>query len=305
MELQEMNSIKGNPMQFKSLTSLLPEEFDELLPYFSRVSEKYFIHHDLKGEKRAYARRVERKDSSLFGSEMKLLFLLIYLKENANQHYHAVIFRMSQGKVSQWLGVLRPLLKETLKNMGQLSCRWQEELKKLLGNKPEEVLLMDCSERTIQRPKDYQVQKDYYSGKKGRHTIKNLAITNPEGRILYLSPTYEGHEHDKAIYDQQEIIFPDQDSALIVDLGFPGIKAENVSVWMPAKKPKKGVLSQEQKELNRFISSIRVKIEHAFSGVKRLKIVRDTIRLHGHTAKDEMMEIAVGLHNFRTSKRAA
>jgi hypothetical protein len=305
MELQDLNSIKGNPMQFKSLTSLSPEEFDELLPYFTSVSEKYFMYHDLKGKKRAYAQRVERKDSSLFGSEMKLLFLLIYIKENANQHYHAVIFKMSQGKVSQWLSVLRPLLKEALKKMGQLSSRWQEDLHKLLIDKPEEVLLMDCSERTIQRPKDYQVQKDFFSGKKRRHTIKNLAVSNLEGRILYLSPTYQGHEHDKAIYEQQEIIFPDQDSSLMVDLGFLGIKAENVSIWMPEKKSKKGALNQEQKEFNRFVSSIRVKVEHAFSGVKRLKIVRDTIRLHGHAAKDEMMEIACGLHNFRTSRRVA
>jgi hypothetical protein len=91
----------------------------------------------------------------------------------------------------------------------------------------------------------------------------------------------------------------------MVDLGFLGIKAENVRIWMPEKKPKNRELNQEQKEFNRFVSSIRVKVEHAFSGVKRLKIVRDTIRLHGDTPKDEMMEIACGLHNLRTSRRAA
>jgi hypothetical protein len=67
----------------------------------------------------------------------------------------------------------------------------------------------------------------------------------------------------------------------LVDLGFQGINPENVMVVMPEKKPKGKGLSVQQKAINTLISSIRVKVEHDIAGIKRCRIIRNQVRLHG------------------------
>lgn len=63
-----------------------------------------------------------------------------------------------------------------------------------------------------------------------------------------------------------------------------------------------------QKLRNRILSSARVPNEHAIAGVKRLRIVRDTLRLRGQentalTISDQLMEVACALHNLRQHAR--
>ncbi|MBK8396928.1 MAG: hypothetical protein IPL26_17070 [Leptospiraceae bacterium] len=41
-----------------------------------------------------------------------------------------------------------------------------------------------------------RIFKKNYSGKKQRHTVKNLVITNRKKEILYLSNTVQGSMHD-------------------------------------------------------------------------------------------------------------
>ena len=50
---------------------------------------------------------------------------------------------------------------------------------------------------------------------------------------------------------------------------------------------------------NRVISSVRVKVEHVISGIKRCRIVKDTLRLTSQGCSDSVMEIACALHNLR------
>ena len=70
---------------------------------------------------------------------------------------------------------------------------------------PELKYVLDGTERPIQRPKDKQKQKENYSGKKKRHTIKNTILTNKKDKkIVYLGPTTEGKKHDKKMADEEE-----------------------------------------------------------------------------------------------------
>lgn len=281
-----------------------------LLYYFAPVCEEYYRYHDLRGHWRKLPRYQERSDSSLPGVANKLLFILTYMKENPNQAYHGTMFGMSQGKVSLWIKQLAPLLEEALGRMGKLPKRQVSQLYAYLCACIEVVMFMDVTERRIGRSSDYQVQKLHYSGKKGCHTLKNLLITTLEGEVLYLGESFEGSYHDKALYDQAELVFPDQLHCLWVDLGFLAIEAQGVRVIMPDKKPKGKKLTAYQKELNSLIASIRIKVEHAIAGVKStvdagLKIIRNQIRLHGWQARDRMMNIACGLHNLRCQRWAA
>jgi hypothetical protein len=51
------------------------------------------------------------------------------------------------------------------------------------------------------------------------------------------------------------------------------------------------------------MSKIRVKVEHALSGVKRSRIVKDVFRNTKDNFSDLVMVIACGLHNIRVDHR--
>jgi nucleoside recognition membrane protein YjiH len=69
------------------------------------------------------------------------------------------------------------------------------------------------------------------------------------------------------------------------------------------KKPRTKELTDREKEKNRKMSKIRVKVEHALSGVKRSRIVKDILRNTKDNFSDMVMVIACGLHNLRVDHR--
>lgn len=68
---------------------------------------------------------------------------------------------------------------------------------------------------------------------------------------------------------------------------------------MPPKKPPKRELTFAQKFYNQLLSPLRVVIEHAHSGSKRLRMGADTLRLRGEWRRDAVLVVACGLHNLR------
>lgn len=69
------------------------------------------------------------------------------------------------------------------------------------------------------------------------------------------------------------------------------------------KKPRKKELTAREKHSNRKMSKVRVKVEHAISGIKRSRIVKDVFRNTKDHFSDLVMVIACGLHNFRIDHR--
>jgi hypothetical protein len=291
-----------NYRQLLQLTSLEADEFMSVLSVFDMYWQGYHQHHDLKGDKRKLPKFKEHALISLEGSHDKLLFVLIYLKQNPTQYYHGALFKMSQGKVSQWLKLLLPLLAKTLDHMKLLPARSANELYASLKVVANYLIFIDGTERPIPRPVDKEKQHFFYSGKKRGHTIKNNLIVNDGKKILYLSPTVEGKMHDKALAEETELHFPPT-GLLMQDLGFLGFAPDNVEVLMPVKKPRNQELTLEEKAYNQFVSSIRVKVEHAIGSCKRLRIVLQKIRLRIEDIQDLVILIATGLHNLRITHR--
>jgi hypothetical protein len=88
-------------------------------------------------------------------------------------------------------------------------------------------------------------------------------------------------------------------STLKQDLGFLGHAPAGVCIEQPFKKPKGDQLTHGQKIYNTILSSTRVVIEHANSGIKRLRMLRDTIRIHDSQIRDQVRVLACGMHNLR------
>ena len=128
--------------------------------------------------------------------------------------------------------------------------------------------------------------------------MKNVLLAAATGTVPFLSDTYEGSCHDKPIADQTPYPLP-AGSELLQDLGFVGFTLAGVVITQPHKKARGGELTEEQKAENRAIARRRVLIEHIICSIKRCRIVKDTIRLWKDTARDMVMAICCGLHNFR------
>jgi hypothetical protein len=62
-------------------------------------------------------------------------------------------------------------------------------------------------------------------------------------------------------------------------------------------------LTGREKRVNRKLSRIRVRVEHAIAGVKRSRIVKDVFRNKKPELSDLSMEVASGLHNQRLTYR--
>lgn len=290
------------------MTGYTVEEFDALLPYFRIEFENYVAVYRLDGKKRTKRRYSEYKNSPLPTIEDKLLFILIYLKQGGLQEAHATLFEMHQPNANIWIHLLHTVLNQALAASGELPAREAEELaqKLELAEQEDEIRLrlffQDGTERPITRPKDQERQKTYYSGKKKQHTIKNIVVINALCKIMLLTLTCEGKKHDKKAADEADYRLP-EDSTLYQDTGFQGFTLAGVTIIQPKKKPRGKELPTDDKENNRLISKIRIRIEHAIGGVKRYRIVKDKIRNWKKDFRDKVMETCCGLHNFRLNFR--
>lgn len=137
---------------------------------------------------------------------------------------------------------------------------------------------------------------------KKKHNVKNTFVSNESTEILYLGYTFEGTVHDKNMIQQEELMFPDG-AFVWKDLGYQGSMLGNILCFEPHKKPKNAELTKDQKAENELIAAIRIVVEHAISGVKRCRIVKETIRLYDYHLRDNVLAVCTALHNFRVKHR--
>lgn len=286
--------------KFLAMTGYTVEEFQALLPQFRAQFEKYVETETLDGKPRTQRRYSDYKNSPLPTIEDKLLFVLIYLKQGATQEMHATLFEMYQPDANNWIHLLHPILNQALAALGELPVRKAEALN--LEKESSKLYFHDGTERPITRPKDKKAQKEHYSGKKKQHTVKNIVIIDALCKILLLTITCEGKKHDKRASDEAGYTLP-EGSILYQDTGFQGFTIAGVLIIQPKKKPRGKELTLEDKEDNRAISKIRIRVEHAIGGVKRYRIVKDKIRCWKKGFRDQVMETCCGLHNFRLNFR--
>lgn len=283
---------------FHSLTGSTLAEFEALLPAFRNAFLLQMQTHTLEGQQRGNRSYVVYRNCPLPTMEDKLLFILMYLRKASTQDLFGELFRMPQPVANKWIHVLHPCLQQALTVLGALPARTAEELQITAP----QIYFQDGTERAIPRPKDQEHQRFYYSGKQKCHTIKNVVLITEQCQIVLLTLTCEGKKHDKKVSDEAGFELP-AGSCLYQDTGFQGFALEDVVIVQPKKKPKGQELTQADKDQNRQISSVRVRVEHAIGGVKRYRIVKDKIRNWKADFRDQVMVTCCGLHNFRLNFR--
>ena len=236
------NQLKEKRKEFLAATGLYPEEFERLLPVFKEKYRAVWPPDQTKKGKHRQRRIGGGTKGKLQSDEDKLLFILVYQKTYPLQTMHGLQFELSQPQANYWVHHLLPVLQQSLAAMG---LKPERDARKV-ANSPllaETLadLLIDGTERRVQRPKDGEKQGKQYSGKKKTHTDKNLVLVNHlTKKVLYLSPTVGGQTHDKKMADENPINYP-AGTTLGKDTGFQGYEPPGVKTFQP-KKSRKGRL---------------------------------------------------------------
>jgi hypothetical protein len=296
---------QGNPIRFRAMTGYDLCEFNALLPDFEAAHDEYLSRYTLNGKPRSGQRsHVLYANSPLPCHAERLAFILSYLKLNPLQEQHADTFSMTQKQCHEFIHGLNQILQRALQLAEVVPASSNEGLQEALSTGDlcrQNLLLHDGTEREVPRPVDDELQKDRYSGKKKKHTVKNAVIIAACCLIVYVSRTFSGSVHDKKIADIDYTVPPGY--TLVQDTGYQGYQPEGVIIIQPKKKPKGKDLTEEEKSVNREISSYRVRVEHAIGSVKRYRTVKDECRLRKNNFVDDVFLYCAALHNFRLKTR--
>ena len=295
-----------HPKHLHRLTGLTVEEFEQLLDKFQSCWNMYVA--SLAKDPKRKRKIGGGRHATLETLEDKLLFILVYVRMYPLLFLQGIMFDIEEGNTCIWAHRLLPLLDNALGFAHKKPARKHRgrNLEELLRDFPElkELgILGDGVERPVRRPKDNEKQQKRYSGKKKRHTRKNIILTNPNTtEVLFLGETQDGTMHDKKALDKEELK-TDISVNLGVDLGFEGLEIANVRVVLPWKKPKGKDLTELQKQQNTCFARRRIKVEHAIAGIKRNRSVQDIYRNIKEGTDDLFMSIACSLHNLRVAYR--
>lgn len=141
-----------------------------------------------KSQQRAYG---AGRTAHLKSLSDKMLFIAIYFRLYPTQAVQGFLFGMSQAQAHAWVHRLSCILNQALGYEQELPEREPWKLSQVLSACPSLEFMIDGTERPINRPKDKEDCKTYYSGKKKAHTVKNNVISERKGKVLFLSDTYE------------------------------------------------------------------------------------------------------------------
>jgi hypothetical protein len=165
-----------NDRLIRAVTGLNAEKFDELTKSFGRVSaSKLSSGLNWKGEKRR--RKVGGgADFKLSSDAEKVFFVLFYLKCYPTFDLLGLFFGLDRSNANRCLHYFLPMVEEVLGQKQELPKRKissMAEFRECFGELDQIVL--DGTERPIQRPKNAEKQKDNYSGKKNA-TCVNISL---------------------------------------------------------------------------------------------------------------------------------
>lgn len=150
--------------QWRASTGLTESQFHKLTELFAETYEKHHkVSLSVKSE-RLYADFILKTYADC------LFFVLFQLKNALCFDNLGLLIETdssnAQRNFKRYLAILELVL-ENQDAMPSRNFKSLEEFKQKIQSESE--IIIDCSEHSTQRPKDYETQKDYYSGKKKTH----------------------------------------------------------------------------------------------------------------------------------------
>lgn len=203
--------------------------------------------------------------------EDTLLMMLTYYRDYPTFFSLGNMFGLDESNVYRWVNWTELILSKAFDGVIDIQ---------LLDENSEQ--LVDVTECAIQRPKDSETQREYYSGKKKKHTIKVQIIMNEKDKKILSVYFDKGSVHDFSIFKNTTKELPEF-LHFLADSGYQGILDYFKNSMTPKKKSKNNPLTDEDKELNKLISSIRISVEHVNCQLKIFRILSERYRSRIHT----------------------
>jgi DDE superfamily endonuclease/Helix-turn-helix of DDE superfamily endonuclease len=280
----------------RAMTGLNRKAFEELLPSFTAAYERSLFNPFAERQRAPGGGR----KATLKTMTEKLLFILVYCKCYPTFDLLSVLFNFDRSCAHDWVHRLLPILETALGHKQVLPVRKLSSIEEFLERFAEvQAVMVDGTERPLQRPQDAQRQKEHYSGKKKRHTRKHITGSTRKKRVMILTKARPGSVHDKRQLNEAEIVeFIPEEIPIEGDLGFQGLQKEFENIHLPHKKPRGKALTEQQKQENREFSRQRVVCEHAHAGIKRYNSVSAVYRNRVTDFDDRLMLVAAGLWNL-------
>ncbi len=83
--------------------------------------------------------------------------------------------------------------------------------------------------------------------------------------------------HDLTLFRQSGLKLA-ADTLLLADKGYLGITKDHSTSRTPYRKPPKGTLTKEQKQHNRALARLRIRVEHVIRSLKVFRILQQRYR---------------------------
>lgn len=154
--------------QVRAVTGLSSEQLFLLLPVFE---EQLILQQE--ENKKNKIKPNNGQIGALINTAEKLTFILSYLKCYPTFDQLGFTFNMSGSSAYTWLSKLMPVFIKSLNHFQVLpktEFKSPEEMREAFSGV--NTLIIDATERVIQRPQDDTIQKETFSGKKEKTPIR-------------------------------------------------------------------------------------------------------------------------------------
>jgi len=225
--LLSYNRLSKKPLLFKSFTGLTEQEFKDI--YNKKILKEYYKH-----ENKRLSKRKNRKRAMGAGRPFKLdvkdrfLMLLIYYRLYITYTLAGFLFDLDQSNVCRDIQKIEPLIRNCLP-IPQKLYNITKRLKTPDGVEryfPAGFLaFINCTEQQMPRPVDNKRKKNFYSGKKKKHTVKTRLMVNNRGFIIHKTDHQKGRMYDYDIYKENRPTTPKQ-VVNVFDLGYLGTEKD-------------------------------------------------------------------------------
>lgn len=327
-----LEKLTSRARSFERLVGLSPAEFDQLLAELEPLWEQAHRRSLLRAGR---VRRIGAGNTFKLDLSQRLLVTLLYLRQYFTMHVLGLLFDLDAANVCRNIHGLLPMLEQALPaplRPRTLQAKPDETPGKE-GRKPRKIrsldeflevfpeltdVIVDGTEqprgqpkvkkgqapgkKAVGRPKD---KKRFYSVKQGTHTLKTQVAVTPEGQIVHLSATASGRTHDMKVLRRSRLMtrLP-RHVRVWGDRGYTGMEKVYPAreTVVPAKRPKKGELSAEERELNRLISKVRITVENAINRIKKFRACKEFFR-NQPARHGVIWGCVAGLVNLRWQRR--
>jgi hypothetical protein len=283
--------LKQHTNVFLKMTGLRINEFDklvdDLLPQFAQAERERLSRPDRQRDIGG------GRNSALQGRD-QLLLAVVWLRVYPTHEVLGYLFGVSDSTVSRIIQRLLPLLEQAghdTMRMPDPGRKRRHSLDQLLSDTPELVVVIDSFEQKVQRPKDPDERKGFYSGKKKTHSLKSqIAVNEATGSVVDVADSVPGPTADINLLAQSGLMgrLPEGVGG-IGDLAYVGIDKLHPQGLgaSPRRKPRGQPRPAEDVAYNTAFSRRRIIVENTIGRCRRYQSLTQTDRQHrqNHTAR--------------------